>query len=58
MKFNSTAAFSMFNKILIKLLIAFFLAELFMIHFSKKEKKVAIFDDKDLVFLWVDDCYL
>ena len=55
MRFNSTAAFSMFSKILIKSLIAFFLAELSMIHFSKKEKKVAISDDENLIFLWIDD---
>ena len=58
MKLSFDAVFSIFSKILIKPLIAFLLVELFMIHSSKKEKKIAISDDEDLISLWVDDCYL
>ena len=55
MKLSFDAVFSIFSKILIKSLIAFLFVELSMIHSSKKEEKIAISDDEDLVFLWDDD---
>ena len=58
MELSFDAVFSIFSKILIKFLIAFFFVELSMIHSSRKEEKVAISDDEDLIFLWIDDCCL
>ena len=51
MRLSFDAVFSIFSKILIKSLIAFLLVELSMIHSSRKEEKVAISDDEDLVSL-------